>query len=117
MLISAFRRLSSTYDETVPKLMEQMVERSDNIQPTPWQKWWWQHFNARITEYAGSGLTTFRAVLHARPTFAVLRHRQIKDTITTPNRTATPRLPGNLGLLLEDIYFCAKEYGGSPIGI
>lgn len=120
VMISAFRRLSAPYDSTDLTLMEHMIERSDNdstdalakavIDPT--------FAPLKVTEdlktlgientFWGGFFTPGSVLLQAFKTPA----NQRTDFSTAPDRYAQTT-PQDLGLLLEDVYYCAKDYGGS----
>lgn len=120
VLISAFRRLSSPYDETVLKLMEQMVERSDNDSTDALAKVVIGSTFAPLDvtkDMQALGLTnTFwsRFFMLGSPPLQIFKTpaNQRYDYNTEPD-PFVQTTPEDLGLLLEDIYFCAKEYGGS----
>ena len=120
VLVSAFKRLSSPYDENVLTLMEQMVERSDNDSTDALAK-------AVIgSTFAPLDVTEDMQALGLANTFwggfftlgsPLLQNfktpaNQRFDYNTEPDRYAQTT-PQDLGLLLEDIYYCAADYGGS----
>ena len=120
VLVSAFKRLSSPYDENVLTLMEQMVERSDNDSTDALAK-------AVIgSTFAPLDVTEDMQALGLTNTFwggfftlgsPLLQNfktsaNQRFDYNTEPDRYAQTT-PQDLGLLLEDIYYCATDYGGS----
>jgi hypothetical protein len=120
VLVSAFKRLSSPYDENVLTLMEQMVERSDNDSTDALAK-------AVIgSTFAPLDVTEDMQALGLTNTFwggfftlgsPLLQNfktpaNQRFDYNTEPDRYAQTT-PQDLGLLLEDIYYCAADYGGS----
>jgi len=119
-MISAFRRLSAPYDPTDLTLMEQMIERSDNdstdalakavIDPTFAPMMVTEDLRTlgiQNTYWAGF-FTPGSPMLQDYKTPA----NQRTDFSTEPDRYAQTT-PQDLGLLLEDIYYCAKDYGGS----
>jgi len=120
VLGSAVRRRSSPYDDTVRTLMEQMVERSDNDSTAALAK-------AVIgSTFAPLDVTKDMQALGLANTFwggfftlgsPLLQNfktpaNQRFDYNTEPDRYAQTT-PQDLGLLLEDIYYCARDYGGS----
>ena len=120
VMVSAFRRISAPYDPNDLTLMEQMIERSDNdstdalakavIDPTFAPMEVTEDMKALGIEntYWAGFFTPGSPMLQDYKTPA----NQRTDFSTEPDRYAQTT-PQDLGLLLEDIYYCAKDYGGS----
>ncbi|MFZ3070927.1 MAG: serine hydrolase [Anaerolineaceae bacterium] len=120
VLISAFQRLSEPYDPEILSMIEKMVERSDNdstdelasevISPT--------FAPMEVTEdlqTLGISNTFWAGYFHiGSPLLQAYKTpaNQRTDYDTEPDRYAQTT-PEDLGLLLEDIYYCAEDGGGS----
>lgn len=120
VMVSAFRRLSAPYDQNDLILMEQMIERSDNdstdalakavIDPTfaPMEVTEDMRTLGIENTYWAGFFTPGSPMLQDYKTPA----NQRTDFSTEPDRYAQTT-PQDLGLLLEDIYYCARDFGGS----
>ncbi len=120
VLVSAFRQLEEPYDPSVLRQIEEMVEKSDNdstdfigrqviernfgpLQVTEDM----QTLGLENTFWAGY-FALGSPLLQAFSTPA----NQDKTYDTDPDRYAQTT-PMDLGLLLEEIYYCARDFGGA----
>ena len=114
VLISAFRRLSSPYDETVLKLMEQMVDRSDNDSTDALAKVVIGSTFAPLDvtkDMQALGLTnTFwsRFFMLGSPPYRSLSPGKSKIRLQHRTRPLCPDYPEDLGLLLK-IFISAQK--------